>query len=88
MKALSILQPWAWILSHPEECDPPKLIENRTWSSLYRGFVLIHTGKAFDYKGYRWVRENFPKISLPDIKLFDRGGIVGPDADCGLRNDL
>jgi len=39
MKALSVLQPWAWALIHG-----PKRVENRTWRTSYRGPLLIHAG--------------------------------------------
>ena len=37
MKALSIRQPWAWLILHGG-----KDIENRTWATKLRGRVLIH----------------------------------------------
>ncbi len=37
MKALSVVQPWAWLIMHGG-----KTIENRTWNTRYRGRVLIH----------------------------------------------
>ncbi|WP_206002040.1 ASCH domain-containing protein [Paraburkholderia aromaticivorans] len=39
MKALSIRQPWAWLIVKGH-----KDIENRTWSTRFRGRVLIHAG--------------------------------------------
>jgi hypothetical protein len=50
--ALTILQPWAWAISHG-----PKRIENRTWKPRYRGPLLIHAGRgktALDY-ATRWL---------------------------------
>lgn len=47
MKALSIRQPWASLI-----VDCGKDIENRTWSTNYRGPVLIHAGKAHDQDDY------------------------------------
>lgn len=44
MKALSIRQPWAWLILYAG-----KDIENRTWSTRFRGPVLIHAGKSPDY---------------------------------------
>jgi len=37
MKALTIRQPWTWLIVHGH-----KDIENRTWRTAYRGPVLIH----------------------------------------------
>lgn len=39
MKALTVLQPWAWAIIHG-----PKRIENRTWFTRYRGPLAIHAG--------------------------------------------
>ena len=39
MKALTVLQPWAWAIIHG-----PKRIENRTWRTNYRGPLAIHAG--------------------------------------------
>jgi hypothetical protein len=47
MKALSIQQPWAWLI-----VQGMKDIENREWSTLYRGFLLIHAGKRIDPKAF------------------------------------
>jgi hypothetical protein len=43
MKALSIKQPWAWLIVHGF-----KDIENRGWATRFRGSVLIHAGKSWD----------------------------------------
>jgi len=41
MKALTVKQPWAELIVSGE-----KDIENRTWRTLYRGRILIHTAKT------------------------------------------
>jgi hypothetical protein len=43
MKALSIKQPWAWLIVAGH-----KLIENRSWSTRYRGPLLIHASMRPD----------------------------------------
>lgn len=43
MKALSIRQPWAWLI-----CKGYKDVENRPWRTEFRGRVYVHTGKRFD----------------------------------------
>lgn len=43
MKALSIRQPWASLI-----VDGPKRIENRTWKTTRRGWVLVHAGQVND----------------------------------------
>jgi hypothetical protein len=72
MKALSIQQPWAWLIVHGY-----KPVENRTWDTAVRGQIAVHAGKKFDAEGYAWVRETFPEIPMPAPEAFDRGGIVG-----------
>ena len=50
MKALTIHQPWAHLICGPDaklpEGLPRKRVENRTWSTDYRGPLLIHAGKS------------------------------------------
>lgn len=73
MKALSILQPWAWLIVHGY-----KDIENRNWKTAFRGRILIHAGKRWGREqkdDLEWIRQNFPTIPLPDS--FELGGIVG-----------
>lgn len=73
MIALSILQPWAWLIVHGH-----KDIENRTWPTNRRGDILIHAGKKWgrdQLADLEDIREVFPWIALPDT--FDLGGIVG-----------
>lgn len=74
MKALSIMQPWAWLI-----VNGYKDIENRTWKPTnpglrFRGPVLIHCGKTFDGDDdpAEW---DWPHIDRPED--FDMGGIVG-----------
>lgn len=67
MKALSIQQPWAWLIVHGH-----KDIENRTWPTRFRGQFLIHTGKRHDGAPDDW---DWPEIEPP--AAFDYGGIIG-----------
>ncbi|HZR41697.1 MAG TPA: hypothetical protein VFB12_16370 [Ktedonobacteraceae bacterium] len=52
VKCLSVRQPFAWLLTHPDVlagCGiEPKCIENRDWSTRYRGPLLIHAGSQVD----------------------------------------
>lgn len=89
MKALSILQPWAWLIVRPDLTDPDerrrafrnrgiKDVENRRWATQERGDVVIHAGKKWareQREDLAFVRQHFPEIPLPD--KFDLGGIVG-----------
>lgn len=74
LKALSINQPWAWLITHGYKC-----VENRTWETLYRGDFLIHAGRKFDIDGYCFVLDTFPEIDLPMTEELtaQSGGIVG-----------
>lgn len=47
MKALSIRQPWAWLIVHGG-----KDIENRTWHTKLRGRFLVHASKGMTGKEY------------------------------------
>lgn len=72
MKALSIRQPWAWLV-----VNGLKDIENRTWYTKQRGVILIHAGKQVDHDGYDRITHDFPDIQLPTLSQLPRGGIVG-----------
>src|SRR5690606_6676859 len=79
MKALSIRQPWAWLIVNADRYPDPKLIENRTWSTKIRGQILIHAGQTFDQDGYNYVLASRPDLVgiLPAPADLERGGIVG-----------
>lgn len=62
IRALSIRQPWCHHILYSG-----KNVENRDWPTRYRGWFLIHAGKAWD--GGR------PED--PEIREAPRGGIVG-----------
>jgi hypothetical protein len=48
MYALTVRQPWAHaIIAFGKD------VENRTWTTEYRGPLAIHAGKTFDYEGGR-----------------------------------
>lgn len=79
MKALSIRQPWAWLI-----LNAGKDVENRTWPSSHVGPVLIHASaggsrREFD-DAMNWIVLN-NKIALdfeePEFRDLERGGIVG-----------
>jgi rhodanese-related sulfurtransferase len=52
LKCLSIRQPWAWLITHPEALRaaqvPIKDLENRDWTSSYRGTLYIHASNTLD----------------------------------------
>ncbi|PKO49043.1 MAG: hypothetical protein CVU31_02680 [Betaproteobacteria bacterium HGW-Betaproteobacteria-4] len=78
MIALSIRQPWAWLI-----LNAGKDIENRDWKTPYRGPCLIHASKSATKQDYQDAidfincRLDHPIIEVPPIDQFDRGGIVG-----------
>lgn len=43
MKALSIRQPWAWLIA-----NGIATVENRSWKTSYRGEFLIHASRQID----------------------------------------
>ena len=69
MKALSIRQPWAWLILHGKD------VENRTWRTTFRGKFLIHASLTFDNEAYETLKECGVKMPVKD--KFKRGGIVG-----------
>ncbi|MEM4721588.1 MAG: ASCH domain-containing protein [Candidatus Methanomethylicaceae archaeon] len=71
MKALSIQQPWAWLIVMGY-----KDIENRSWPTTFRERFLIHASKKFDHAGYNWLKTQ-TGLSIPTPDECKRGGIVG-----------
>ena len=47
MRALSIRQPWAWLIVNGH-----KDIENRSWRTKYRGPFLVHAGLKVEKEVY------------------------------------
>lgn len=74
MKAISVRQPWAWLIVNGH-----KDIENRSWRTKYRGQVLIHAGQKLDMYDYLVAQTIATKlgITLPFPDDLQRGGIVG-----------
>lgn len=78
MKAISLMQPWAWLM-----VNGYKDIENRKWNTSFRGPVLVQASKTFDNDSMVFIRAILKqleeagdfKVTLPD--KFDMGGIVG-----------
>lgn len=75
MRALTIRQPWAWLIVHGH-----KDVENRSWSTRYRGPLLIHAASALarrdSIEEARFVCNELG-ILLPDLAGLRRGGVVG-----------
>lgn len=86
MIALSIRQPWAWLI-----VNGLKDVENRSWPTRYRGQFLVHAGKTLTVKDYDAALlfiEAFvdPELvhQVPDMAELPLGGVVGMArlADC------
>lgn len=73
MKALSLTQPMAWAIFNGKD------VENRTWSTKFRGRVYIHASKQFDQEHYRWMNgiRNLLNLLLPEPEGFVHGAIIG-----------
>lgn len=72
VKALSVRQPWAWLVVRGT-----KPVENRTWSTPHRGPLVIHASRTFDREGYAHLRMRWPSLDLPHRSSYRVGGIVG-----------
>jgi hypothetical protein len=77
MRALSIQQPWAWLI-----VNGFKNIENRSWATSQRGPVLIHAGQTLDRDAAEALWSGRHPVTglewtLPVPRDFLRGGIVG-----------
>ena len=79
MKALSIKQPWAWLIIHGG-----KDVENRTWHTKLRGRFLVHASAGCTRR--YWAESvsfalNAGLIKhaadVPTIDELERGGIIG-----------
>lgn len=89
MIALSIRQPWAWLILHAG-----KDIENRGWNTRVRGRILVHAAKVMTRAEYEnamdfaYMECDIDVERLPKFEWLQRGGIVGSVeiADCVNRS--
>jgi hypothetical protein len=89
MKALSIKQPWAWLI-----VNGYKPLENRSWKTKFTGDFLVQAGLTFDMKGWAWVVENLDQLgidymNLPEPDEYEKGAIIGKATitDCISESD-
>jgi len=91
--ALSIRQPWAWLIVRPDIADSVtrrrdavrdgelKLIENRNWQTPFRGRFWIHASKTCTQREFNealaFVHGLDLGIKVPPLEELPRGGIVG-----------
>lgn len=85
MKALSIRQPWAWLI-----CKGYKQIENRTWDTKKRGRFLVHASSKrpsdSDMQAAQSICDELG-ITLPVKSEFELGAIVGYATLCGTTTE-
>ena len=72
MRALSIRQPWAWLI-----VNGYKDIENRTWATRFRGRVYVHAGRNVVPGDYPEQREYVRESGIVIPADLPRGAIVG-----------
>lgn len=80
MKALSIKQPWAWLI-----CAGYKNIENRTFDAPKCGRIYVHAGKKVDDEGAIWLWENKERLGIQGCmpewtnicNIWNQGAIIG-----------
>jgi hypothetical protein len=78
MKAITVRQPWAWLLIHGG-----KDIENRNWPTLYRGPIAIHAAKGLTEAEYQdavdFVLRVDPHMAyrIPKFDQLERGCVIG-----------
>lgn len=62
---LTVKQPWATaLIAHGKD------VENRSWPTYYRGWVLVHAGKSIDTVVP-------PRYNLPDPMTLPLGSVIG-----------
>lgn len=79
MKALSIRQPWAWLIVQGH-----KDVENRCWPTTFRGRILVHAGAHLTKPDYQacvlFIAGIGPRdwrLPAYDVLKAQCGGIVG-----------
>jgi len=75
MPCISIMQPWAWVIMNGNLLEandiPRKLVENRSWTTEYKGKLLLRSGN-YDTDFFEGKR-----LSEYSRYLFER--LIGPD---------
>ena len=72
MRALSIRQPWAWLV-----VNGYKDIENRTWTSPFRGRIYVHAGRRMIADDYPAQRDYILRSGIVIPESLALGAIVG-----------
>lgn len=74
MKALTVCQPWAWAIA-----EGLKRVENRTWPTSHRGWLLIHAGRSRDWftpETVAALAEASGRASIPSASSMHYGAFV------------
>jgi len=90
MKALSIKQPWAYLI-----CNGFRDVENRDWSTAYRGQLLMHASKYTDDGSINSAKALMDRLGIPwparatVPQVMALGAIVGvvEVVDCVTQSD-
>lgn len=88
MKAISVRQPWAWLIVRPDlgtrevraaAAGQLKDVENRSRRTKVRGRVLIHASLGMTRKEYDFAQDYAAAcgVVIPAFEDLARGGIVG-----------
>jgi hypothetical protein len=70
LPALSLRQPWLYAILFSG-----KNIENRTWSTRYRGRLRLHASKTYDSDGADWLRAR--GFNCPGLLAARNAGLLG-----------
>lgn len=70
LKALSMYQPYAWMVANGYTT-----IDDRSWYTPYRGKLIIHASKKIDIHYHTYLKEIL-KINIPEPEELDYGGII------------
>lgn len=71
VNALSFKQPYAWLIANGY-----LLVDDRSWSTSYRGVILIHASKGIYTPYYDHLVAN-TDLPIPSQEKLGYGGIVG-----------
>ena len=87
MKAISIMQPFAYLIVHGH-----KPVENRVWRTSYRGRLLIHASRTYaSFDDLQFYRLGFDEDFIDMLHSNDipRGALVGEAdlVDCVTDSD-
>ena len=83
MKALSVRQPWAWLIVNGH-----KTVENRSWRTNHRGDLLIHVSQTIEREAIKDLQRANPdvltKADLDEMRI--TGVVLGvvDVVDCTL----